>query len=229
MSPRKNTRPNVPTSPPDTPHGSRDTTPESLPRSPIRVDGNDSSPGSSPGRQTEAADAQATVVQVAELTSQAAIAHVPASLSLDNYYLSPELIPMLSDPDPTSGIQTFRTRTYVKLAEGGTVLLGRDADQNYRARSSAELVASGPRLEQVEGSLLWRQVSHGSDSTLTITRYNVPDDDPRKGPRPSASARRHPPVKSQWKPPRFFARNGGSSQSSPCRPSSPSATFTISG
>ncbi|SCY89619.1 hypothetical protein [Pseudomonas sp. NFACC37-1] len=184
MSPRKNTRPNVPTSPPDTPHGSRDTTPESLPRSPIRVDDSDSSPSPSPGRQTEAADAQPTVVQVAELTSQAAIAHVPASLSLDNYYLSPELIPMLSDPDPTSGIQTFRTRTYVKLAEGGTVLLGRDADQNYRARSSAELVASGPRLEQVEGSLLWRQVSHGSDSTLTITRYNVPDDDPLEGPAP---------------------------------------------
>ncbi|MCQ6258219.1 hypothetical protein [Pseudomonas sp. Q11] len=68
------------------------------------------------------------------------------------------------------------------LAEGGTVLLGRDAEQNYRARLGTELIASGPRVEQVEGSLLWR-LAHRAEtdaagSTLTITRRRLADDEP---------------------------------------------------
>ncbi|MGN8275949.1 hypothetical protein [Pseudomonas sp. SMN5] len=91
-------------------------------------------------------------------------------------------MPLLSEPDAISGIRTFRTRTYVELEEGGTVLLGHDAEGHYRARSSAELVASGPRLEQVAGSLLWRQVvvavdADSSDSVLTITLHSSSDDD----------------------------------------------------
>lgn len=189
MSPRKNTRPNIPTSSPDTPRTSRDTTPESLPASPMRGEGSDPASVSPPGRQTEVPGSQPTTVQVAEITQQASISDASAWVSLDNYYLSPELVPFLSEPDTTSGIRTFRTRTYVELAEGGTVLLGRDAEQNYRARSSTELIASGPRLEQVEGSLLWRQMPHsvvtdGNDSTLTITRYRVPEEDSSEAPAP---------------------------------------------
>ncbi len=104
---------------------------------------------------------------------------------------------MLSEPDTASGIRTFRTRTYVELSEGGTVLLGRDADQHYRARSSSELVASGPRLEQMEGSHLWRRIPHhdvtlSSDSNPASTPPKLTDDEWSEGgaskrPRPSTS------------------------------------------
>ncbi len=104
------------------------------------------------------------------------------AVPLEHYHLSSELVPMLSEPDATSGIRTFRTRTYVELLEGGTVLLGRDAEQHYRARLGTELNASGPRLEQVEGSLLWRLAhraeTDATDSVLTITRRRLADDEP---------------------------------------------------
>ncbi|SDU44194.1 hypothetical protein SAMN05216476_2157 [Pseudomonas mediterranea] len=132
----------------------------------------------SPGRHTEAAESQPTTLQVSEITQQASPHGDGAPVSLDDYHLSAELIPLLSAPDATSGIRTFRTRTYVELEDGATVLLGRDAEQNYRARSSTELIASGPRLEQVEGSLLWRRVPQpvepgSSDSPQTITPYSL--------------------------------------------------------
>jgi hypothetical protein len=155
----------------------------------VRTEGTGQASVSPAGYPIEAPESQSTSFQVAEITQQAPTSDVPLLVSLDNYYLSPELIPMLSEPDATTGIRTFRTRTYVELTEGGTVLLGRDAEQNYRARSSAELIASGPRLEQVEGSLLWRRMPHavltdGGDSTLTITLYRVADDEPSEAPAP---------------------------------------------
>ena len=132
----------------------------------------------SPGRHTEAAESQPTTLQVSEITQQASPHGDGAPVSLDDYHLSAELIPLLSAPDATSGIRTFRTRTYVELEDGATVLLGRDAEQNYRARSSTELIASGPRLEQVEGSLLWRRVPQpiepgSSDSPQTINLHSL--------------------------------------------------------
>ena len=178
MSPRRNTRPNIPKSSPDTPHSSRDTTPETTFNNPMRGEGADQASISPTGRQIEAPESQTPTIQISEIAWQTAIQDAPIRVSLDNYYLPPELVPLLSEPDATSGIRTFRTRTYVELAEGGTVLLGRDAEQHYRARSSTELVASGPRLEQVEGSLLWRRVAdqempHGSDTDL----HHWPADD----------------------------------------------------
>lgn len=183
MSPRRNTRPNIPKSSPDTPHSGRDTTLESRLSHPLRGEGTDQASISPTGRQLEGPESQPPPIQISEMTSQTAISDAPLSLSLDNYYLSSELVPLLSEPDATSGIRTFRTRTYVELSEGGTVLLGRDSEQNYRARSSTELIASGPRLEQVEGSLLWRRIAHhdmthGSDADLTPTHHRLPDDEP---------------------------------------------------
>ena len=160
MSPRRNTRPTLTKSSPDTPHSSRDTSLDTMLGNPLRGAETDQASGSPTGRQTEATESQRPTVQVSEIASATAISDGSLSVSLDNYYLSPELVPLLSEPDATSGIRTFKTRTYVELAEGGTVLLGRDSEQNYRARSGTELVASGPRLEQVEGSLLWRRLAH---------------------------------------------------------------------
>jgi len=149
----------------------------------MRGDGADPPPHSPTGRQAEAPGSPPPTVHIAEIAAQTTIGDSTLSISLDRYYLSPELIPLLSEPDPSSGIRTFRTRTYVELAEGGTVLLGRDAEQNYRARSSTELVASGPRLEQVEGSLLWRlipqrDVAHDSDFNTGMLHRLSDDESP---------------------------------------------------
>lgn len=212
MSPRRNTRPNIPKPSPDTPHANRDTTLETLPRNPMSGEAADQASVSPPGRQAEAPESQPPTVRISEIASQTAIRDVPLSVSLDNYYLSPELVPMLSEPDATSGIRTFRTRTYVELSEGGTVLLGRDSEQNYRARSSTELVASGPRLEQVEGSHLWRriphrEVTHGSDSNLTSTPHGLTADEssqvvapkrPRATTSQSAATQSSPAFRKDW-------------------------------
>ncbi|WP_212801300.1 hypothetical protein [Pseudomonas sp. St290] len=203
MSPRRNTRPNLPTSSPDTPHSSRDASLETVPRSPSRGEGTDQAPVTSPGRQPEATEPQSPTIQFAEITSQTPIQEFTTAVSLDHYHLSPELVPLLSEPDATSGIRTFRTRTYVQLSEGGTVLLGRDADQNYRARLGTELIASGPRLEQVEGSLLWRRVpddatAQGNDPQPTSSRRRPSDDEPAQEVAPKRANTATAPFKQHW-------------------------------
>lgn len=146
MSPRQNTRPKPPKSLPDTPHSSRDTTAETTLATPVRGEGIDPASVSPTEHAIETPESLLSTIQISEMASPATIREAPPSVSLDDYYLSPELVPMLSEPDATSGIRTFRTRTYVELSEGGTVLLGRDSEQNYRARSGIELVASGPQI-----------------------------------------------------------------------------------
>ncbi|TNF79640.1 hypothetical protein FGE05_24320 [Pseudomonas sp. ICMP22404] len=93
----------------------------------MRTEGTDQVSVSPSGRHTEASESQPTTFQVSEITQQASAQGQAAPVSLDNYHLSPELVPLLSAPDATSGIRTFRTRTYVELEDGATVLLGRDA------------------------------------------------------------------------------------------------------
>ncbi len=168
----------------------------------MRTEGTDQVSVSPSGRHTEASESQPTTFQVSEITQQASAQGQAAPVSLDNYHLSPELVPLLSAPDATSGIRTFRTRTYVELEDGATVLLGRDAEQNYRARSSTELIASGPRLEQVEGSLLWRRVPQpiepgSSDSPQTITLHSLSDDELSEGPAPKRQRTTSPPPQSE--------------------------------
>ncbi|WP_413792146.1 MULTISPECIES: hypothetical protein [unclassified Pseudomonas] len=182
MSPKRPIRPTVPGQSPDAPHTHRDAQAEALPRHPIRGDGSGPTSSSPSGSDTQAPDPRQSPVHLSEIDSPEPIGTVSVALSLEPYYLSPELVPLLSEPDATSGIRTFRTRTYVELEDGGTVLLGRDAEDHYSARSSAELIASGPRLEQVPGSLLWRRVAvaieaQSSDSSLTITLHSLSDDD----------------------------------------------------
>lgn len=189
MSPRQNTRPNIPKSSPDTPHSSRDTTLDTMHGNPMRGEGTDQAAVLPIGLATEAPESQRPTIQITEMASQASVRDTSLPVTLDHYYLSPELVPMLSEPDATSGIRTFRTRTYVELSEGGTVLLGRDSEQNYRARSSIELVASGPHLEQVEGSHLWRrvaprEVTQGGDSDLASTPHRLSDDEASQGTAP---------------------------------------------
>lgn len=164
----------------------------------MRTEGSGQASVSSQGRHTEAPESQSITIQVSEITQQASASGVAAAASLDTYHLSPELVPLLSVPDATSGIRTFRTRTYVELEDGATVLLGRDAEQNYRARSSTELIASGPRLEQVQGSLLWRRVSQpvepgNSDSPQTITLHSLSDDEPSGATAPKRQRTTSPP------------------------------------
>jgi len=208
MSPRRNTRPNLPTSSPDGPHATRDTTQEPLIRIPATGDGADQPSISPTLRQTEIPDSPPATIHVAEIASQTAIGDTAPSLSMDRYYLSPELIPLLSKPDPDTGIRTFRTRTYVELAEGGTVLLGRDADQHYRVRSGTELVASGPRLEQVEGSLLWRRIAHHDGDADTVMLQHLNDESSETAvPKRSRPATAHSDEATQSTP--AFTKNWG--------------------
>jgi hypothetical protein len=184
-----------------------------VPRSPTRGEGGDHAPITPPGRQPEAAESQSSTIQLAEISSQTPIHESTTAVSLEHYHLSPELIPLLSEPDPTSGIRTFKTRTYVELSEGGTVLLGRDADQNYRGRLGTELIASGPRLEQVEGSLLWRLAhraeTDAADSTLTITRRRVAEDEPSEVVEPKRQHTTSPPSEPAVESPPAFDKNWG--------------------
>ncbi len=213
MSPRRNTRPTLPTSSPDTPHSSRDTSPETVPGSPTRGEGGDPAPVTPPGRQPDAAEPLSPTIQLAEITSQPPVHESTTVVPLDHYHLSSELIPMLSAPDATSGIRTFRTRTYVDLAEGGTVLLGHDAEQNYRARLSTELIASGPRLEQVEDSLLWRLAhraeTDAADATSSITRRRPAEDEPSEVVEPKRQHTISPPSEPAVESPPAFGKNWG--------------------
>ncbi|WP_434580204.1 hypothetical protein J3P95_18135 [Pseudomonas sp. Z5-35] len=67
------------------------------------------------------------------------------------------MVERLPAPDLESGIRTFKSRAYVDLVGGGTVRIAQDANSHYRARLDSELEPSGPYLERIEASLLWRE------------------------------------------------------------------------
>ncbi|MHC8391120.1 hypothetical protein ACYZTM_24445 [Pseudomonas sp. MDT2-39-1] len=63
----------------------------------------------------------------------------------------------LSKPD-TDGIRYDKlNRTYVDLADGGTVMIRKNAGGDYQATSAIELIPSGPVLESIEGMTLWQR------------------------------------------------------------------------
>ncbi|MDO7897611.1 hypothetical protein [Pseudomonas citrulli] len=203
MSPRKNTRLGTSSSSSDTSPLSRDTTPETPPGLPFRNTAPLPGDATSSANPTMPAERPPVIVQVREIASQASPGGPAAQRSLDNYHLLPELLFKLSEPDATSGIRTFKGRRYVDLQEGGTVLLGQDAELHFRARSSTELNASGPRLEQVEGSLLWRRVpddamAPGDASQPSTSRRRPLDDEPSQAVAPKRANTAIEPFKPHW-------------------------------
>ncbi|MBR7195500.1 leucine-rich repeat domain-containing protein [Pseudomonas sp. 14A] len=92
------------------------------------------------------------VVMVHAASAEALV--IPGPSSLENYLISAGST--LPDAN-SSGLRVFKSRTYVDLSIGGTVLVGADPDTGlYRARRSSELRPSGPVLERDSASGLWR-------------------------------------------------------------------------
>ncbi|MBN3863973.1 hypothetical protein HCU66_17180 [Pseudomonas frederiksbergensis] len=130
-----------------------------------------------------APESQPPTIEIVDLPIDTHIRHIPTELPLSNYFLPPRLVARLPEPDAQSGIRPAGSmRLYVDLVDGGTVLIGNDAQNQYRARLSNELRPSGPRLEQVTGTLKWRPILSGSvmeggTSELIITRRRLPEEE----------------------------------------------------
>ncbi|VVP30580.1 hypothetical protein PS838_04320 [Pseudomonas fluorescens] len=150
-------------------------------------------PGFSPGHEpdlpqrqpflehTPAHDAQLAAIEITDLPASTHISRLTTDHPISRYYLPPKMVERLPAPDPQTGFRSISSgRKFVDLVDGGTVLLETDAQGHLRAKQLSELLPSGPRLERVEGTLEWRQVSVNSirtgDSELIISRHPVQGD-----------------------------------------------------
>ncbi|WP_238541238.1 hypothetical protein [Pseudomonas sp. GM18] len=83
---------------------------------------------------------------------------VSAPTRLETLEIIPRhLADKLTKPD-ANGIRYDKLkRTYVDLAEEGTVMVRKNADGDYQTSSASELSPSGPVLESIEGMTLWQR------------------------------------------------------------------------
>jgi hypothetical protein len=163
----------------------RDTAPDIVSWRPGTTSGHE--PGNLPGHQTpegaQPPGVHTPAVVITDLPPETHIRPILADLPISHYYLAPGLVERLPEPDPQTGWRSIVSgRKYVDLLEGGTVLLGTDAEGHFRAKSMTELMPSGPRLERVAGTPKWRKLQPASsvrdDSELIISRHRLPDDEP---------------------------------------------------
>ncbi|MCX2541673.1 hypothetical protein [Pseudomonas sp. COW5] len=194
MSPKKPIRPKTPPPSDQNVPIIRDTTPEISVRQSLHTEHlpPDQTVNPLTGQGNPSATSTPSTFQVADLPIETHIARVVNERPISGYFLAPRLVDRLPQPDFLTGFRKAGPHTYVDLIDGGTVLLGTDLQSNIRARFSSELWASGPRLEQVAGTLQWRPIasdsSLGTDaSQLFVTRVAMADDDshviPSKRPR----------------------------------------------
>ncbi|VVQ06090.1 hypothetical protein PS918_04682 [Pseudomonas fluorescens] len=195
MSPKNPLRPKPPKSSSENPTGRRDTTTDVLPGRPINLPGDQS--GQTPGHRfpegSHPLDVQPSGILISDLPPDTHISRIANALPITHYYLPERIVDRLPAPDPQSGIRSIVSgRQYVDLADGGTVALGIDAAGHFRAKQMTELIASGPRLERIEGANQWRMIQSPSaddgDSQLIITRHPLPEDEPAQ-PGPSKRPR----------------------------------------
>ncbi|MEX3777530.1 hypothetical protein [Pseudomonas sp. MYb118] len=161
MRPKHPPRPKAPGPSIEGPAGTRELAPDYLPTRPGYLPGHDADPlaGHRLPEHTQIPGAQATAVAISDLPPETHVTRISLGYPISNYYLPPRLVERLPAADPQTGLRTLIAgRHYVDLADGGTVLLGADAQGQLRARQPSELVPSGPRIELVPGSHLWRQV-----------------------------------------------------------------------
>ncbi|MHC8382524.1 hypothetical protein [Pseudomonas sp. LB3P14] len=145
--------------------------------------GADQTVGHQPGQVSQLPDSRPPMIEIIDLPADMQIRHTTTERPIGSFFLAPSLVNRLPQPDLQSGFRSAGPYTYVDLVEGATVLIGRDAQNQFRARLSNELVASGPLLERVEGTPQWRRILPGSragadTSQLVITRRRLPDDEP---------------------------------------------------
>jgi hypothetical protein len=180
MSPKRPTRPKTDT--PDSTPVVRDTTPD-IPVPPRLTPDTLIDPTlTHPAWQLPAPPVtRRQMIEIYDLPAETQVRASTAQRPIGSYFLAPGLVNRLPPPDLPSGIRSAGRYAYVDLVEGGTVLIDPDAQDGVRARLSNELFASGPLLERVEGTLMWRPVpveTAPDTSRLTITRHRLPDDEP---------------------------------------------------
>lgn len=111
--------------------------------------------------------------------------HVTPAITppIEQFFIPSNQTSRLAPANPNTGIREHGTqRHFVDLQEGGTVLLGIDLNDNFRARLNSELAPSGPILEKVEGTLTWRVKPDGEpeaagESRLSSKRPGEPIDE----------------------------------------------------
>lgn len=169
----------------------RDTTPQgsSVPR--LNTGANSIMPHQ-PGSTSRQPELRVPAIEIVDLPTDTHVRHASSERPIGSYFLAPTLVNRLPSPDVQSGFRLAGRYTYVDLVEGGTVLIGSDAQNQLRARSSNERSATGPLLERIEGTTQWRptrsRAHAGADvSELVITRQRMERDpleallDPWKG------------------------------------------------
>ncbi|MBC8997468.1 hypothetical protein IAI51_13100 [Pseudomonas sp. N40(2020)] len=86
---------------------------------------------------------------------------------LESYWISTAA--QLPEAD-SEGFRLYKTRKYVDVLDGGTVLVGVDPDTGrYRARLSNELLPSGPVLLREVDSGLWRPLNEINANSVPLT------------------------------------------------------------
>ncbi len=182
MSPKRPTRPKTDT--PDTTPVVRDTTPDTPTPPRLMPDTLIDPTLTHPAWQLPAPPVtRRQMIEIYDLPAETHVRDSTVQRPIGSYFLAPGLVNRLPPPDLLNGIRSAGRHAYVDLVEGGTVQIGPDAQNGMRARLSNELLASGPLLERVEGTLVWRPVLTGNapdagTSQLFISRHRVPDDEP---------------------------------------------------
>ncbi|HEX4546932.1 hypothetical protein [Pseudomonas sp.] len=185
MSPKRPIKPGAPTATPDTPFAIPDASPPFLHRLPLNIPphGTDSTPIAQPRTPGQSSPDHPAPLEIIELPADTHITPVIAHAPIEHFFLPPSQLSRLPPPDALSGFRKLGTqRHFVDLQEGGTVLLGIDPENHYRAKLHSDFRPSGPRVERVEGTLFWRvkptdESPGGSDSRLTIKRVREAHDD----------------------------------------------------
>jgi len=184
MSPKNPIRPGTSTSSPETPHRPLDLSLGSRPRLPLapELHAVDLTSATRSRPLVELPTLQPVSVEIFDLPAGI---HVTPAITppIEQFFIPLSQTSRLPPANPNTGIRVHGTqRHFVDLQEGGTVLLGIDLDDNFRARLNSELAPSGPILEKVEGTLTWRVKPDGEPeaagaSRLTIKRPGDPIDE----------------------------------------------------
>jgi hypothetical protein len=187
MSPKRPIKPGASTTSPETPFTLPDVGPPALHRLPLNIapHGEDRVPVDHLRAPVQSPSSRHAPLEIVDLPAETHITPVVVHVPIEHFFLPPNQLSRLPAPNALSGIRELGTqRHFVDLQEGGTVLLGIDSENHFRARLNSDYRPSGPRVERVEGTLTWRvkpsdESAGGSDSRLTLKRLRNPDDDPQ--------------------------------------------------
>ncbi|MFJ7283145.1 hypothetical protein [Pseudomonas sp. NPDC099000] len=98
----------------------------------------------------------------------------PETLEIIPRHLADKLTP----PDANGLRYDKLRRTYVDLADEGTVMVRKNTDGDYQASSTSELTPSGPVLEGIDGMTLWQR------KAIDTTASDAEESGPTPGKRP---------------------------------------------